>query len=65
MSQSTREQVMRHLEAVGYLQPALHKPQQAPYPDEIDHSLYRAYTRSAHDVGGEPDTPMTWEEKEE
>ncbi|MCF7983093.1 MAG: nitrile hydratase subunit beta [Thiohalocapsa sp.] len=65
MSQSTREQVMRHLETVTYLQPALHKPQQAPYPDEIDHALYRAYTRSAHDVGGEADVPIRWEEKQE
>ena len=26
---------------------------------------YRAYTRMSHDVGGEPDIPIPWEEKEE
>ena len=65
MSSSTREKVMRHINAVGQLQPALHRPQHAPYPDAIDHTLYRAYTRGVHDVGGEPDVPIQWEEKEE
>lgn len=65
MSSSTREKVMRHLGVVGQLQPALHQPQHAPYPDTIDHTLYRAYTRGVHDVGGEPDVPIRWEEKEE
>ena len=65
MSSSTREEVMRHLNTVGHLQPALHQPQHAPYPDAIDHRLFRAYTRSPHDVGGEPDVPIRWEEKEE
>ena len=51
---STRSEVLKHLNLVGQLQPALHKQTHAPYPDEINHSLYRAYTRSAHDVGGEP-----------
>ena len=65
MSSSTREEVLRHLNTVGYLQPALHKPTHAPAPDEIDHSLYRAYTRPVHDVGGEADVPIVFEEKEE
>ena len=65
MSVSTREEVMRHLETVVQLQPALHRPQHAPTPDQIDHTLYRAYTRSVHDIGGEPDVPIRWEEKEE
>ena len=63
MSSSTREKVMRHINAVGQLQPALHQPQHAPYPDAIDHTLYRAYTRGVHDVGGEPDVPIRWEER--
>lgn len=62
---SSRKQLMKHYQLVGQLQPALHAPQHAPYPDTIDHALYRAYTRSAHDIGGEPDVPITWEEKEE
>lgn len=65
MSSTTREKVLRHINIVGRLQPALHHPTHAPYPDEIDHSLLRAYLRSSHDVGGEPDVPITWEEKEE
>jgi len=60
-----RSRLMQHFMLVGQLQPALHQPQHAPYPDAIDHALYRAYTRSAHDVGGEPDVPIRWEEKEE
>lgn len=65
MSSNTREKVLGHLDLVGQLQPALHRPQHAPYPDAIDHSHYRAYTRSSHDIGGEPDVPIRWEEKEE
>jgi hypothetical protein len=65
MAANTRDEVLRHITTVGYLQPALHKPTHAPAPDEIDHTLYRAYTRPSHDVGGEPDVPIRWEEKEE
>lgn len=65
MSSTTREKVLGHIDFVGQLQPALHRPQHAPYPDAIDHTLYRAYTRSPHDIGGEPDVPIRWEEKEE
>ena len=65
MSSPTRQQVLRHINFVGQLQPSLIKQMHAPYPDAIDHALYRAYTRSVHDVGGEPDVPITWEEKEE
>lgn len=62
---SSRNKLMKHFQLVGQLQPALHAPQHAPYPDTIDHAHYRAYLRSSHDVGGEPDVPITWEEKEE
>jgi hypothetical protein len=65
MSSKIREEVLGHINFVGQLQPALHNPQHAPYPDAIDHALYRAYTRSAHDIGGEPDVAIRWEEKEE
>jgi hypothetical protein len=65
MSSSTRSRVMRHLDVVGQLQPAYHQPQHAPYPDAIDHEHYRALLRSSHDIGGEPDVPISWEEKEE
>lgn len=65
MSSSTRDEVLRHINVVGLMQPALHKQTHAPSPDEIDHTLFRAYTRTPHDVGGEPDVPIMWEEKEE
>ncbi len=65
MSSPTRQQVLRHIELVGQLQPALHQPQHAPFPEAIDHALFRAYMRTSHDVGGEPDVPIQYEEKEE
>lgn len=61
----SRESIMQHLSLVGQLQPAYHQPTHAPFPDEIDHAKYRALTRSSHDVGGEFDIPIRWEEKEE
>lgn len=61
----SRESIMRHINLVGQLQPAFHQPTHAPYPDEIDHAKYRALTRTSHDVGGEFDVPIPWEEKEE
>lgn len=61
----SRESIMRHINLVGQLQPAYHQPTHAPYPDEIDHAKFRALTRSSHDVGGEFDVPIQWEEKEE
>ena len=65
MSSPKRDEVLRHLQSVGYVQPALHKQTHAPYPDAIDHALWRTYTRSVHDVGGEADVPIQYEEKEE
>lgn len=50
---------------VSQLRPALHQLRDWPYPDEIDHELFRAYMKAPHDVGGEPDAPATFEEKEE
>lgn len=50
---------------VSQLRPALHRNRDWPYPDEIDHELIRAYMKVPHDVGGEPDAPATFEEKEE
>ena len=65
MSSSTRSKVIKHIDLVGQLQPALHQQTHAPSPDMITNDLYHAYTRSVHDVGGEADIPITWEEKEE
>ena len=60
---SNREKIMRHLNIVGQLQPALHQPQHAPTGDLIDNAHFRAYTRASHDVGGEADIPITWENR--
>jgi hypothetical protein len=65
MSSATRQKVMRHLDIVGQIQPALHQETHAPSPDMIDNAHFRAYTRSPHDVGGECDIAIPWEEKEE
>ncbi len=65
MSSAIRDEVHRHIETCGLMQPALHKQTHAPAPTEISHELFRAYTRTSHDVGGEPDVPMQYFEKEE
>jgi hypothetical protein len=40
------------------------KTGKAPYPTAITPELFRAYTRSPHDVGGEQDVPCEWTEEE-
>ena len=55
MSSTTRQEVLRHLTAVAELQPPVQKTGKAPYPTDMTHELYRAYTRAPHDVGGEHD----------
>jgi hypothetical protein len=50
---------------VSQLRVALHELQDWSYPDEIDRALFRAYMKTPHDVGGEPDAPARFEEKEE
>jgi hypothetical protein len=65
MTSPKRSGLMRHLDLVGQLQPSYHQPTHAPYPDEIDHARYRALLRSSHDIGGEADVSIRWEEKQE
>jgi hypothetical protein len=36
----------------------------APTPDLLDHERITAYLKPVHDVGGEPDTPMKYENKQ-
>ena len=50
-------------ETIGTLQPAIHSPQNWNY--EISSALYRAYMHPTHDVGGQYDVPVQYEEKEE
>lgn len=50
---------------VSQLRLAFHRLQDWAYPDQIDHVLFQAYMKTPHDVGGEPDAPAAFEEKEE
>jgi hypothetical protein len=50
---------------VSQLRTAFHQFQDWAYPDEITHDLFRALVKTPHDVGGEPDAPAVFEEKEE
>jgi thiocyanate hydrolase subunit beta len=50
---------------VSQMRPALHQLEDWAYPDEIDHALYGAFMKTPHDVGGEPDAPAKFEEKQE
>ncbi|KKC04735.1 nitrile hydratase [Mycobacterium nebraskense] len=50
---------------VSQLRVAFHQLRDWAYPDEIDHNLFRALMKTPHDVGGEPDAPAVFEEKEE
>jgi thiocyanate hydrolase subunit beta len=47
----------------GQLAPTIHQSQNWPY--EIPHDQYEAYLWPPHDVGGQPDVPVVYEEKEE
>lgn len=47
------------------LRVAFHQLRDWAYPDQIDHARFQAFMRTPHDVGGEPDAPATFEEKEE
>jgi hypothetical protein len=62
---SNRSELMSNLELLAQLRPALHRVQDAPTPDQIDHARFRAYMKTSHDVGGEPDAPAVFELKEE
>jgi thiocyanate hydrolase subunit beta len=62
---SIRSDRMSDLELVTQLRPAFHDVQDAPTPDQIDHARFRAYMKTSHDVGGEPDAPAVFELKEE
>ena len=64
MSSQVREGVLRHLAAVVEIEPPVQKTGKAPYASDMTHELFRAYTRSPHDVGGQMDVPVEWTEEE-
>jgi thiocyanate hydrolase subunit beta len=60
---ASRSEVRQQLDIIGSLQPAIHVPENWNY--EVSSALYRAYMHPPHDVGGQPDVPVHYEEKEE
>jgi hypothetical protein len=60
---SSRSELQQQQEIIGSLQPAIHSPQNWNY--EVAGPLYRAYMHPPHDVGGQYDVPVHYEEKEE
>ena len=53
-----------HLELVARLKSSYPELPDAPTPDLIDHQRFTAYTKTPHDVGGEPDAAMEFENKQ-
>jgi hypothetical protein len=60
---STAAERAAHLELVGRLKSAYPEMPDAPPPDLLDHERFLAYMKTVHDVGGEPDAPMKYENK--
>jgi len=60
---STAAQRAKQLDLVARLKSAYPELPDAPSPDLLDHDRFTAYMKPVHDVGGEPDTPMKYENK--
>ena len=60
---STAAQRAGQLDLVARLKSAYPELPDAPSPDLLDHDRFVAYTKPVHDVGGEPDAPMKYENK--
>jgi hypothetical protein len=60
---TSRPELNQQYDLIGSLQPALHAPQNWNY--ENTHPLFEALMHPPHDVGGQPDVPIYYEEKEE
>ena len=54
----------QQLDLVARLKSSYPELPNAPTPDLIDHDRYTAYTKTPHDVGGEPDAPLEFENKQ-
>lgn len=55
---------VEQLELVARLQSSYPELPDAPTPDLIDHKRFAAYVKTPHDVGGEPDAPLAYENKQ-
>lgn len=60
---ASRPTMSQQQNIISSLQPAITIPQNWNY--EISSELYDAYMHPTHDVGGQPDVPVHYEEKEE
>ena len=60
---SLRNELSQEREIIGTLQPAIHVPQNWSF--EVTGPLYQAYMHPPHDVGGQYDMPVPFEDKEE
>jgi len=60
---TARPELRNQYNIIGSLQPALHVPQNWTY--DTSSPLYRAYMHPPHDLGGQPDVPTRFEDKEE
>jgi thiocyanate hydrolase subunit beta len=59
----SRNDLRQYYEIGAQLAPAVHQHQDWPY--EVPHPRYVVYMAPPHDVGGEADAPVRYEEKEE
>jgi thiocyanate hydrolase subunit beta len=60
---TSRPELRRQYDLIAAFQPALHVPQNWNYENSAP--LYRALMHPPHDVGGQHDVPVYYEEKEE
>jgi hypothetical protein len=61
---STAAERAAQLDLVARLESAYPELPDAPTPDLLDHARLTAYLKPVHDVGGEPDAPMKYENKQ-
>lgn len=61
---STAEERAAALDLVARLKSSYPELPNAPTPDLLDHARFWAYMKTDHDVGGEPDAPMAYENKQ-
>src|SRR6202011_6417029 len=63
-SMSTAAERAAQLDLVARLKSAYPELPDAPTHDLLDHERITAYLKPVHDVGGEPDAPMKYENKQ-
>jgi len=61
---STAAERASQLALVARLKSSYPELPDAPTPDLLDHARFVAYMKPVHDVGGEPDAPMKYENKD-